>query len=226
MPRVPYAYPAKGESPIADKIRERRKNGELIPLDGVFLNAPDIAAGYDSLLSAVRNKNSLDGALRELLILRVAALNGAAYEWKAHEPVGRNCGLTTAQLREIRNVKKVGYGPRWMYSRDAYDEGLDMEKSSFSDLYLAAMEYTDVSTRTVKVPEKYFARLKTELERFTIQKMEEGSGKLSKDEVEAKVNQQLVEITATIGAYNLVSRFLVGLNVGDMADADVPNPSD
>ena len=68
MPRIPYVFPAPGESPIADKLRERRKDGKLISLDGVFLNAPAIAAGYSSLMGAIRQGNSLDGGLRELLV--------------------------------------------------------------------------------------------------------------------------------------------------------------
>jgi hypothetical protein len=68
MPRIPYIYPAPGESSVADEIRERRKNGKLIALDGVLLNAPAIASGYSSLLGAIRRQSSLDDALRELLV--------------------------------------------------------------------------------------------------------------------------------------------------------------
>lgn len=68
MPRIPYVYPQPGECPIADKIRERRKDGKLYGIDGVLLNAPAIASGFSSLFRAVRLENSLDGALRELLV--------------------------------------------------------------------------------------------------------------------------------------------------------------
>lgn len=36
MPRIPYIFPTPGESQIADKIRERRKDGKLIELDGIL----------------------------------------------------------------------------------------------------------------------------------------------------------------------------------------------
>lgn len=68
MPRIPYIYPAPGESQVADQIRERRKDRKLISLDGVLLNAPAMAAGFSNLLRAVRQDNSLDGALRESLV--------------------------------------------------------------------------------------------------------------------------------------------------------------
>ena len=68
MPRIPYVFPEPGDSEIADRIRERRKDNKLINLDGVFLNAPAIAKGYNELVGAIRLQNSLDGALRELLV--------------------------------------------------------------------------------------------------------------------------------------------------------------
>lgn len=70
MPRIPYVFPQPGESLAADKIRERRKDGKLVALDGVLLNAPAIASGYSSLLGAIRQENSLDDGLRELLVSR------------------------------------------------------------------------------------------------------------------------------------------------------------
>ncbi|KAF3394106.1 hypothetical protein F1880_005125 [Penicillium rolfsii] len=56
----------------------------------------------------------------------------------------------------------------------------------------AVVKYTDAMTRTVTVPDEVFAELK---------------GCLSDKEV--------VEITATVAAYNCVSRFLVALDVGE-----------
>lgn len=36
MPRVPYQFPEPGTSAVADAIRSRRNDGELIQLDGVL----------------------------------------------------------------------------------------------------------------------------------------------------------------------------------------------
>ncbi|MCJ1366008.1 hypothetical protein MMC16_005133 [Acarospora aff. strigata] len=65
------------------------------------------------------------------------------------------------------------------------DQGLTEKQS-------AVMAYTDAMTRDVMVPEEVFGRLK---------------GLFSEREV--------VEITATVAAYNCVSRFLVALDVGE-----------
>lgn len=64
----------------------------------------------------------------------------------------------------------------------------------FDDKHLAVLEYTDAMTLGCIVPEPVFAQLK----RFFSEK-------------------EVVEITSTIAAYNCVSRFLVALDVGEMA---------
>ena len=59
--------------------------------------------------------------------------------------------------------------------------------------------YTDWMTRNIQVPQHVF------------------------DAVREVLNEQeVVEVTTTIACYNMVSRFLVALDVGDMAAAPVP----
>ncbi|KIJ26717.1 hypothetical protein M422DRAFT_112711, partial [Sphaerobolus stellatus SS14] len=172
------------ESETADKIRERRKDGKLINLDGVFLNAPAIARGYNELVGAIRLQNSLDPALRELLILRVAALNSAAYEWIQHEPVGRAGGLTDDQLRTIRDVSYVRTTPRPLRRPQT--------SPPLTAVMAAALAYTDAMTVDIKVPQEVFDELKRHLD-----------------------DKQLMEVTATVASYNLVSRVLMALDVSD-----------
>ncbi|KXN82951.1 hypothetical protein AN958_02034 [Leucoagaricus sp. SymC.cos] len=101
---IPGRYPPPGTSPIGDAIRKRRGERGITALDAALLHAPPIAEGWNTLLGAVRTNGSIGGDVRELMILRVAAINGAAYEWIHHEPVGRQHGLTTAQLYIIRDI--------------------------------------------------------------------------------------------------------------------------
>ena len=61
------------------------------------------------------------------------------------------------------------------------------------------LRYADAMTRDVKVPQPLFGELQ-----------ESGFS-----------SQEIVELTATIAAYNLVSRFLVALDVGE-ANEDPP----
>lgn len=166
MARLDYVD-AGGE--VADRIRARR-GGRLTPLDGMLLHSPPIADGWNSLLGAIRSQGKLAGDLRELAILRVAALNRAEYEWAAHEPVAKKEGMTAEQLDALRVGGDAG---------------------PLDDRQRAVVAYTDVMTEQVVVPDELFAVLRKHFD-----------------------SREIVELTATVGAYNLVSRFLVALEVG------------
>jgi 4-carboxymuconolactone decarboxylase len=167
MARLDYAA---GNGEVADRIRARR-GGRLTPLDGMLLHSPPFADGWNSMLGAVREKSTLPPDVRELAVLRVAELNGADYEWAAHEPVARQAGMTTEQLAALR-------------------QGAD--QSVLDDRQRAALAYTDAMTREISVPDELFQAL---LQFFD--------------------KRQIVELTVTIGTYNMVSRFLIALEVGD-----------
>lgn len=72
-------------------------------------------------------------------------------------------------------------------------------KGALDDRQWAVLRYADAMTKNVEVPQSLF------------------------DEVKAAgfSEQEIVEITATVAGYNLVSRFLVALDVGE-ANAKAP----
>jgi alkylhydroperoxidase family enzyme len=67
-----------------------------------------------------------------------------------------------------------------------------VNKGMQSDALAAVLSYTDAMTLSVTVRDEVFANLKKHFS-----------------------DQEVVEITATIAAYNCVSRFLVALDVGE-----------
>ena len=77
---------------------------------------------------------------------------------------------------------------------------VDGEGALDGDMW-AVVAYTDQMTRSVKVDEGVFGNLK---ERFG--------------------EKKVVEFTATIAAYNCVSRFLVALDVGEMNGKELEMP--
>ncbi|WP_425842308.1 carboxymuconolactone decarboxylase family protein [Streptomyces fractus] len=163
--------PHNGDSDVTERIRERR-GGRLTPLDLMLLHSPPVADGWNSLLGAIRTQAELPDDLRELAILRVAALNGAAYEWNAHEPVAHRAGMTPEQTESLRVDADPALAP-------------------LSAVQHAVLAYTDAMTRAIDVPDAVFEMVRAHFD-----------------------DRQLVELTATIGTYNLVSRFLVALHVG------------
>src|SRR5690606_10230615 len=81
------------------RIVEQR--GSLLELYRMLLHAPEIADGWLRLFTAVRQRAELPGALRELAIMRVAALTGASYEAAQHAPIALAEGVSPAQLAAL-----------------------------------------------------------------------------------------------------------------------------
>ena len=139
--RLPFAA---DDGPTADLLRARR-GGRLSALDRLLLHSPPVAEGWNALLGALRSGTTLPDDLRELIILRIAVLNDAAFEWTAHEPIARRAGLDEAQLTALRSADASGF-PGW------------------SPVQRAVLGLTDASTTAVTVPEPVFAALREHLD--------------------------------------------------------------
>ncbi|HEX8165593.1 MAG TPA: carboxymuconolactone decarboxylase family protein [Beijerinckiaceae bacterium] len=177
MARIPYADPDRPEvRDLAARIAAER--GGVLHLYRMLLHSPAVAEGWLAYLTAIRQRCALPGRLRELVIMRVAALNGAPYEADQHAPIALREGVTQAQLDVLGD---------WAGS-DLFDA---QER--------AVLAYTDAMTRAVQVPEEVFAAVRGAFD-----------------------DRLLVELTATVAAYNMVSRFLEALQVHSHDD---PKPS-
>ncbi|TFK64515.1 alpha/beta-hydrolase [Pluteus cervinus] len=203
---VPGRYPPPGISDIADAIRRRRGERGLTPLDGTLLHVPPVAEGWNALLGAVRTKGQLPGDVRELMILRVAVLNHAKFEWVHHEHVGREAGLTTAQLFIVRNTTAP----------------LPPPPGILSPLQAAALVFADQNTRSINVLRDVVGWLKSELTSWVANKFQD----IPEEEKKALVEDLLVEAGAVVATYNMVSRFLVSLDVAGASMDPVPWPLD
>ena len=168
MARIPYADCTRDAvRPLAERIIAER--GNLLHLYQMLMHSGPVAEGWLTYLTAIRQKTTLSGALRELIIMRVALLNNAPYEADQHAPIALREGMTQAQLDALND---------WAAS------------PLFDAQQRAVLAYTDVMTRQVQVPDAVFAEL-----------------------VALHSHEQVVEITATVAAYNMVSRFLEALQI-------------
>lgn len=173
--RLSYVEP---ESPVTEAIRQRR-GGEINELDRTLLHSLPIAAGWNSLLGAIRTQTSITADLRELAICRIAALNSAWYEWKHHYPLALEAGVDDELMQLVKR------GRSWDLSA--------MPEVAEAQLRLSVLRYVDCMTLDVNVPSDVFDALRR---KFT--------------------EQEIVELTGIIASYNMVSRFLVALDVGEM----------
>ena len=139
--RLPFAAE---DGPTAELMRARR-GGQLSALDRLLLHSPPVAEGWNALLGALRAGTTLPADLRELIILRIAVLNGAAFEWTAHEQIGRRAGLDDARLAALQGPD-AGSSPVW------------------SPVQAAVLAFTDASTTAVAVPVEVFAALREHLD--------------------------------------------------------------
>jgi len=124
---------------LAGKIRGARR-GNLINIYRLLLHSPALAESWLINNNAVRWKTELTGRLREMLILRIAHLNGATYVIKQHVPeLALPEGLSTADCAALAH---------WP------------ESDRFSAPERAALAYADAMTRDVAVPDPVFEALK------------------------------------------------------------------
>ena len=100
MAHLPYAdLSAPVLTPLVNRITAER--GSVLHLYQMLLHSPPLAEGWLNFMTAVRQKLALPGDLRELVIMRVALLNGAPYEAEQHAPIALKEGLTAAQLAAL-----------------------------------------------------------------------------------------------------------------------------
>lgn len=99
-PIIPGTRPELAEQ----EARIVAERGRVSPLYQVLLNSPPLAHGWEQMLSAVRNRNSVPADVRELVILRVAVLNRASYEFDAHAPIALASGASRQAVDAMRTV--------------------------------------------------------------------------------------------------------------------------
>ncbi|MDB5953987.1 carboxymuconolactone decarboxylase family protein [Ramlibacter sp.] len=125
-------------APQEERILTAR--GRISPLYQVLLNSPPIADGWEQMLSAVRNRSSLPADVRELVILRVAVLNRAPYEFEAHVPHARAAGASEALIEAMRAVPLADAAP-------------------VSESQRVAVRLADAMTRDIEVPDALYEQV-------------------------------------------------------------------
>jgi alkylhydroperoxidase family enzyme len=184
--RLPYAVPCES-SPVVQAIR-RRRGGQVNQLDKALLHSPTIAAAWNVFIGAVHSQTPLiRDDVRELIILRVAALNSAWAQWLAHYPMAIDVGVEPTLLEMVKK------GKEWDLS--------GMQNLALGTMRWTLLRYVDCMTVDVAVPDEVFDDLHLWWS-----------------------EQQVVELTTMVAAYNMMSRFLVALDVGEMNGKEPPVP--
>jgi alkylhydroperoxidase family enzyme len=139
MAHLPYAdlsHPDRRS--LVERIVAER--GSVLHLYRMLLHSPPLAEGWLGCMTQVRQRLQLDGALRELVIMRIAHLNGAPYEADQHAPIALHEGLAQAQLDALADWPSA--------------------PSLFSPLQRAALALADTMTRQIQVPREQIEALR------------------------------------------------------------------
>jgi alkylhydroperoxidase family enzyme len=147
----------------------QRRGGHLLNLDKQLLHSPSVADGWNTFMGAIRGHTQLHGGLRELVILLVAVLNRAPYEFAQHAPIARAEAVSQAQIDAVGSWR---------------------ESTRFDARERDVLAYAEAMTLAVQVPQPVFDAVRRHFS-----------------------DRELVELTATVASYNMVSRFLEALQI-------------
>ena len=90
---------------------------------GVLAHHPELADAYNQLIRHALYFTTLSPRERELLVLRVAHVRGASYEWAQHVYQGALAGLDPEELARVgRGPDASGWGPHERALLSAADE--------------------------------------------------------------------------------------------------------
>ncbi len=95
--------PADADDPILNPVFDVFRNAgrELPMLYRLLGNSPAMLEAWVGLAWPLRSKPTTSRALRELLIMQLAVLTRASFEWQAHWPAALKAGATSAQLAAL-----------------------------------------------------------------------------------------------------------------------------
>src|SRR3954471_16814473 len=131
MPRIPYYDVDQATGRHAEFL------GKLKPHLNIYrmlANSENGMKGFVRMGNALLNRCELDGALRELAILRVGRLSRAAYEVFQHERIAREAGVTDDKIDALRDAT--------------------IEAPAFTDNEKAVLRYTDDVVRNVRASDR------------------------------------------------------------------------
>jgi alkylhydroperoxidase family enzyme len=140
MARLPYVDPASAPEAVRTIL-------ERLPIQlNIFRMVAHAETSFRPFLmlgTSILAQQQLSPKLRELAILRVAALSAARYEWTQHVPIAEATGATKAQVAAL--------------------EGNDIDAECFDPLERLVLRFTTEVVQDVRASEPTFGALAARL---------------------------------------------------------------
>lgn len=123
--------------------RIRAARGHLLNIHRVVGLAPRMLRAQSVYARTMREESSLPRDLQELLILRIAQVNGSDYEQSVHRPIALACGATAEKIAALpdwrgsaafdaRERAALGFVDQAAASGEVEDAVLDTLRGAFS----------------------------------------------------------------------------------------------
>jgi 4-carboxymuconolactone decarboxylase len=177
-PLVPYELDAS-QAEVYAAIVGGPRGGAAVPLTddagaltgpfNAMLYAPRIGIVLQELGAALRYRTSLDARTREIAILVVAAHWQSRFEQYTHEAVGRQCGLTEAEIEALRQGEPLTLPDQ--HEQAVYDvvRALVVERDLDDDAFTAARQALGEATLVeLSTLVGYYALLALQLRVFRV----------------------------------------------------------
>ena len=103
MARLPYLEADQ----VAPEYRDMLKRNTN--LHKLLVNSPEMARAFSGMGGYIRFKSKLDPRLRELAILQVGWLEKSEYEFTHHVKIGREFGVTDADIASSRTISRAPF---------------------------------------------------------------------------------------------------------------------
>ena len=138
MSRIPLASIEQQPEPIRE-FMVRRGNLNVFRL---LANAPNVFIGWAQMVDELFDSPTFNLRMREVIILRVAHLQGSRYELSQHAGIARGAGLTEQQINAIVDTD-------------------DLDAAGFSRTERAALDVTTELCSTNRLRDDSFATART-----------------------------------------------------------------
>lgn len=141
MARIPYIEGDENPAlaPVVERLKASRR-GELINIYKLMLHSPALAESWYDHVNATRWNTSLDGRLREIVIIRVAQANNYHYALRQHVPtLALADGVSLEECDALRDWRPSAF---------------------FNDHERSALAYADAMMAAPEVPDDVFEALR------------------------------------------------------------------
>jgi AhpD family alkylhydroperoxidase len=104
---MPVKIPLPSDEELPEDVRTVLANLPPLNVFRMVAGVPGAGRPFLRLGAAVLSDGALDARRREIAVLRVAHSTGAAYEWAQHVQLGRNVGVSEAEIEAIESEEPV-----------------------------------------------------------------------------------------------------------------------